>query len=99
MEDMASKSKVDVKKVGDSIFLFYDGINCNVGWRLAHIDLWFDEYELMKAEFPLLDLIEEYRLVTEDVLINVDFLSDKDRAEASKKFIKYLTPKSTPPKK
>ena len=89
---MPTKNKLEVKPIKDAIFLFYNGTNTKVGWRLSSIELWHDEYELMEKEFPLLDIMEEYRQVTEDVLLGLKFLTPKERIEASKKFIKYLKP-------
>ena len=89
---MATANKIEVKAVKGSIVLFYNGKNCGVGWkRVAPKDMAAMIKDL-EEEFPLLNIHEEFTVITGDLLMDLEFLTNKEREIATGKFMEYFKP-------
>lgn len=87
-----AKNRIEVKAVDSALYLFYNGENLEVGWQQASVAIWKREFLKMQAEFHLLNLYDEYALVTEDTLLGIKFLTQKERTHAAKLFVEHLKP-------
>lgn len=93
---MDSENLIEVKHVknkrgGESLILFYNGKNTNVGWKQITIDGMEQMIHECQIDFPMLDMYEEFATLTMDLLHqNAPFLEPDETKEATKLFMGYF---------
>ena len=81
---VSSKSK-------ESLVLFFNGKNTGVGWKSITLKEMGEMLQECQDDFKLLDIIEEFRTLTQDFLIeNAAYLTKSELKEATDKFMEYF---------
>jgi len=78
-------------KSKESLVLFFNGKNTGVGWKSITIKEMKDMLQECQDDFKLLDIIEEFKTLTQDLLIeNATYLTADELKEATEKFMDYF---------